>query len=148
QTEATGPPAPTSGRLAALALGSGVLSFLCAPVIGAMLAIGLGLVARSRLRAEHAPRSEQGLALAAIALGLCNLLFVSAALALLVALARGVAFAPPETPVAQQTPEASPHLPARPGAVGPGHYSEEQQVHTLRLGKLPLIDIGPGVDSL
>jgi len=113
------PPSPpkTSGT-ATLSLTAGVLSFLCLPALGGVLAVALGWVAHSEIERSEGRLGGKGLASAGIGLGITNLV------AVVVAVGVAVAFAVRAAPVASSPgappPPAFTAAPSPPRVVGPG----------------------------
>lgn len=131
--------ARADNKLAPLALASALASFVCLPAVGGLLAIGLGVAARSEMR-RLPNRQGGGLALAAILLGGVNLL-VSAVAAALLFLWVGEMNAPwrDAPPMASLTAPAPPAAPPRP---------VDRAVDVSTVGEVLLVDIEPHVPSL
>lgn len=147
---APGFPPPRTSPAAIGALTSALLSFVCLPVIGGILAIALGITAR--LEIDHSEGRLQGkhMALVSIVLGTMNTFGV--ALALVFSLLR-----PAATPVvapAVPAPAASPSVPApsRPSAPAPSAAatasSRDEGTILTPVGRIQLVDVGPRVRSL
>ncbi|NLE85193.1 MAG: hypothetical protein GX607_02225 [Myxococcales bacterium] len=126
-------------KLAPLALASALASFVCLPGVGGLMAIGLGMAARSEMR-RLPNRSGGSLALAAILLGGVNLL-VSAVAAAVLLLWLSEMNAPwrTELPTASLVPPPTPAAVPRP---------VDKPVRVSRIGALELVDIRPHVRSL
>lgn len=129
----------SDNKLAPLALASALASFVCLPALGGLLAIGLGVAARSEMR-RLPGRQGGGMAMAAILLGGVNLL-VSAVAAALLLLWIGEMNAPwratPSAHALEQVP-----VPA------PAPRPVERAVQVNSIGKVIVVDIHPHVPSL
>lgn len=136
-TRGTGARRPEN-KLALLALASALASFVCLPAIGGLLAIGLGMAARSEIK-RLAVRQGNGMALAAILLGGVNLL-VSAVAGAIALLWVSELHAPWQHDVPPPQAEASPPMTAPRPVVKP--------VETSAVGDIEIVDIRPHVPSL
>lgn len=136
-TRGTGARRPEN-KLALLALASALASFVCLPAIGGLLAIGLGMAARSEIK-RLAVRQGSGMALAAILLGGVNLLVsaVAGAIALLWV-------SELHAPWQQEAPP--PHANASPPMTAPRPVVKP--VETSTVGDIEIVDIRPHVPSL
>jgi hypothetical protein len=144
-------PRKTSGT-ATLALGAGVLSFVCLFGLGGLLAIALGWIAHSEIEKSGGRLGGKGLASVGIGLGITNLVVSVVGVGVLVALAvraepAPTAAAPPPPPVltAPGTP-ASP-LPRPAPAAPPAEGAEAEAVlPTLppKVGKIAIIEASGG----
>ncbi len=126
-------------KLAPLALASALASFVCLPAVGGLMAIGLGMAARSETR-RLPNRSGGSMAVAAILLGGVNLL-VSAVAAAVLLLWLSEMNAPwrTELPTAGLAPSPTPAVVPRP---------VDKPVRVSHVGALELVDIQPHVPSL
>lgn len=125
-------------KLALLALASALASFVCLPAIGGLLAMGLGMAARSEIK-RRALRQGSGMALAAILLGGVNLLVsaVAGAIALLWV-------SELHAPWQQEAP--LPQARATPPITAPRPVAKP--VETSTIGDIEIVDIRPHVRSL
>lgn len=125
-------------KLAPLALASALASFVCLPAIGGLLAIGLGMAARSEVK-RRAARQGGGMALAAILLGGVNLLVsaVAGAIALLW-------LSELNAPWRQEPPSAG----AAPVPQVAAPRPVTKPVETSAVGDIEIVDINPHVRSL
>jgi hypothetical protein len=127
-------------KLAPLALGSALASFVFLWGVGGLLAIGLGVAARSE-QSRRAGGRGASMAAAAIVLGAVNVLVTSAAVALAVLWWGQTRVAWPERPAdlaAQEGPPA-PRVAPRPVS---------KPVRNSFVGTVQLIDVDPSVPSL
>ncbi len=139
-----GPPGTSTraedNKLAPLALGAALASFVFLWGVGGLLAIGLGVAARSEQRRSAGGRGTS-LAAAAIVLGAINVLVTAAAVALAV-LWWGQTSAPwPQRPadLAAQEGPPTPLVPPRPVS---------KPVRNSYVGTIQVIDVEAGVPSL
>src|SRR5258706_9565260 len=100
-------PVKTSGT-ATLALGAGVLSFVCLYGFGGILAIALGWIAHGEIERSEGRLTGKGLASTGIGLGIANLVASVVGLGVLVALA----VRPDPASLASAPPAPVPVLPA------------------------------------
>jgi hypothetical protein len=84
-------PAPPTNRLAVISLVSGILSWFLFPVIGALVAIVTGHMARREIKNSFGTQSGDGLAIAGLIIGYINLVLSCVSL-LVVVLIFGGAF--------------------------------------------------------
>ncbi len=135
-----GPKAGSRDGLAALALGSALASFVFLWGVGGLLAIGLGVAARSETRAGSGRRSS-AMAAFAIALGAANVL-VTATLAALLILWWGQSRSPWQDTPTSLTAHERTHSPrSLPRPIS-------KPVRNTFVGQVQLIDIDVGVPSL
>jgi hypothetical protein len=83
--------APTTSTSAIVSLIFGILSWVFIPVVGALVAIIAGHIARSEIRNAHGRIEGDGLAVAGLILGYLQLAFIAAALAFVFLVLGGVA---------------------------------------------------------
>ncbi|RYZ02505.1 MAG: DUF4190 domain-containing protein, partial [Myxococcales bacterium] len=111
-------PQKTSGT-ATLALGAGVLSFVCLFGLGGVLAIALGWIAHSEIEKSGGRLGGRGLASAGIGLGITNLVVSVVGVGVLIAFAVRADPAPRAAAPSPPVP-ALPAPVAPPGAATPG----------------------------
>lgn len=150
------PPEPqrTSGT-ASLALGAGILSFLCLFGFGGLLAIALGWIAYGEIERSGGRLSGKGLAGTGIGLGIANVVVSVVGIGVAIALAvrpdpPSIALAPPPRPVPTLAPPRLPS-PAPPPSTAPEEAAEvEVPLPTLpaRVGKIAIIEAKSGPDGL
>jgi Domain of unknown function (DUF4190) len=144
------PPGPrrTSGT-ATLALGAGVLSFVCLFGLGGVLAIALGWIAHSEIERSSGRIGGKGLASAGIGLGIANLVLTVVGVGVLFAFALRSdpaprAMAPALPPPALPTPAAPPAPPAAPSAVVAEEGAALPPLPS-RVGKIVVVEANGGL---
>lgn len=140
-------PLKTSGT-ASLALGAGVLSFVCLFGLGGVLAIALGWIAHTEIDRSEGRLTGKGLASIGIGLGISNLIVSLVGLGVLVALAlrpdpAALASAPRPAPPAVVAP-APAFPPPGAGTTPPAEVAEvEPELPTLppRVGTIAIVEL-------
>jgi hypothetical protein len=154
------PPTPSRTAVpatAVVALIAGACGFSCLPGLGGVLAIALGLAAKSEIEHSAGVRHGARMARTAIGLGIANLIAVGvAAIVMLVGISRPKAVAatpstagvPPATapPSRQPMPTAATSNPSAPAPARP--MSRDDGVVETVVGKVILVDVGPDIPSL
>lgn len=151
------PPEPqrTSGT-ASLALGAGILSFLCLFGFGGLLAIALGWIAYGEIERSQGRLTGKGLAGTGIGLGIANVVVTVVGVGVAIALAvrpdpPSLAVVPPPRPVPTLAPPRVPTPVPLPSAVPEEAEGEvEAALPTLpaRVGKIAIIEAKAGADAL
>ncbi|MCA9597826.1 MAG: DUF4190 domain-containing protein [Myxococcales bacterium] len=146
----------TSGTAIA-AFASSLLGFVCLPAVGGLLGLTLGIAARGEIARSQGRRGGRGLATAAIALGVLNVVISVVMLAVLITYiarpspvatrstpAPPPVYLPPPTPFPTPTATSAPPTPVR----GRGAASRETGVVVTHVGSVDLVDVGRDGDSL
>ncbi len=155
--EPTGPQ-KTSGA-ATLALGAGVLSFVCLFGLGGVLAIALGLIAHSEIEKSGGRVTGKGLASTGIGLGIVNLVVSVVGVGVLVALAVRadppvrVASAPVTVPPVLTAPLVPAPLAPQPEVPAPAPAEVAEAEPSLpvlppQVGKIAVIEATVGAKAL
>jgi hypothetical protein len=146
-----------SAALASWALGASLAGFLCLPLVGGLIGLGVGWMARSELREHARDAPGRGRALAAILLGAANVLATLVVAG--VALARLTpAPAAPAGPMPVWPPPAPPGPAPPPVAAAdgglPAHAGAARDAaadagpKTKRIGEITLVDVSRTTRSL
>jgi|SRR6478609_6409177 len=151
------PPGPlkTSGT-ATLALGAGVLSFVCLFGFGGVLAIALGWIAHVEIERSEGRLTGKGLASVGIGLGISNLVVSLVGLGVLAALALRPEPSPTVTAPRRPAPIAvpAPAFPAPGAGSEPAPHAEAAEVEPVlpvlppRVGAISIVELGSGNGGL